>query len=266
MDGGHIGGVRAVVFSPDGTMLASLGTDRLVKLWNATTGDVIHTLHGHSGNVRGVAFTSEGSKIASASNDKTIRLWKVITGKELQTLTGHTRPVNCVAFSDDGEKIASASNDTSVRIWTAATGESIQVLRGHTDWVTSVAFSHKLIAAGASDKTICLWNTETGLLIKRFEIHQIINTLTFSDNDQHIRAGDRWFDAITGRPSKEALPEKPAPRTRLNEDWIERDEKKALWLPPDYRPTCSATRGDLHALGHASGRVTFLEFEWPEDW
>ena len=36
--------------------------------------------------------------------------------------------------------------------------------------------------------------------------------------------------------------------------------KNILWLPSDYRATCVAVRGNVLILGHASGRVSFLEF------
>lgn len=34
----------------------------------------------------------------------------------------------------------------------------------------------------------------------------------------------------------------------------------SLWLPPEYRPTCSAVGNDTLVLGHASGSISFMEF------
>ena len=34
-----------------------------------------------------------------------------------------------------------------------------------------------------------------------------------------------------------------------------------LWLPADYRPKCLAVRDNILAMGHVSGRVTFVEFD-----
>ncbi|MBI3468795.1 MAG: hypothetical protein HY000_37810 [Planctomycetes bacterium] len=45
---GQTGHIYSVAFSQDGTLLASAGTDVLVKLWDTTTWQEVRTLKGHT--------------------------------------------------------------------------------------------------------------------------------------------------------------------------------------------------------------------------
>src|SRR6267378_2608359 len=77
--------VNAVVFSPDGKVLASASCDRTVRLWDATTGASKKTLMGHRFSVHAVSFSPDSTVLASASDDSTVRLWDATTGAQKQT-------------------------------------------------------------------------------------------------------------------------------------------------------------------------------------
>jgi WD40 repeat protein len=60
---------------------------------------------------------------------------------ELFKLEGHTGLTVAVAWSPDGSMVASGAYDHTVRLWNADTGELVRVLEGHDGWVNQVAFS-----------------------------------------------------------------------------------------------------------------------------
>jgi WD40 repeat protein len=60
---------------------------------------------------------------------------------ETGRLDGHTNLVTSVAFAPDGKHLVSGSDDKTVRLWNIESGDQIAVLRGHSAWVSSVAFS-----------------------------------------------------------------------------------------------------------------------------
>jgi WD40 repeat protein len=135
------GATSLVTYSPDGTRLASVAADNTVKLWDARTGGQIATLRGHARQVTAVCFSPDGGRLATASNDKTVMVWDTHNGSALLTLRGHSGPVTAVCFGSDGSRLASASWDSTVKVWDARSGAEILSLRGHGGPVSSVRFS-----------------------------------------------------------------------------------------------------------------------------
>ena len=197
--------VQSVSFSPDGTTIASGGSDNTIRLWDAETGAPKRTLTGHTSWVDSVSFSPDSTTIASGSSDNTIRLWDAETGAPKHTLTG-TGGVQIVSFSPDGTTIASGSRQDTVRLWDAETGAPKRTLTGHTGWVDSVSFSPDgtTIASGSRDKTIRLWDAETGAPKHTLTGHKgWIISLSFSLDGTTIASGSldktiRLWDAETG--------------------------------------------------------------------
>ncbi len=69
--------MTTVAFSPDGKLLATGGADRVVRLWDSTTGKVLKELKGHRMSITAVAFSPDGKRLLSSSLDHTIRVWDV---------------------------------------------------------------------------------------------------------------------------------------------------------------------------------------------
>jgi WD40 repeat protein len=125
----HTSFVNAVAWSPDGTRIASASGsifvpkgEHLVRIWNATSGELILAYHGHTEQVVTLAWSLDGKRIASASNgsEKTVRIWETATGATTFIYRGHTLGVNAVAWSPNGKYLASAGNDGTVRVWLAS--------------------------------------------------------------------------------------------------------------------------------------------------
>jgi hypothetical protein len=70
--------LSSVVFSVEGTLLASAVIDGTVRLWDMHSRVQLAVLEGHS-QVHEIAFSANGSILASANEDGTIRLWDMTT-------------------------------------------------------------------------------------------------------------------------------------------------------------------------------------------
>ncbi|KAJ5138206.1 uncharacterized protein N7515_003054, partial [Penicillium bovifimosum] len=157
----------------------------------------------------------------------------------------------------------SGSYDKTVRLWDTATGGLQQTLEGHSNAVVSVAFSPdgRLLASGSSDETVRLWDTAMGGLRQTLNATGMVTKLEFSQDGSYLITNLGTFDLQFGLQQHASSSTHECLVVFIEQGlWINLNGKTALWLPPDFRPTCFAVNGDLLVLGHASGQVSFLRF------
>jgi WD40 repeat protein/serine/threonine protein kinase len=148
--------VKRLAFSRDGESVASAGSDGMVKVWNARTGQDPVPFNARAGPVNDVAFSPDGKQVAAAHERGKVTVWDRPTRKQVLTLAGHVEPVLAVAYSPDGQLLASASRDKTIQVWDAATGKATLTLTGHTNWVHRLAFSPdgRQVASVSKDETV----------------------------------------------------------------------------------------------------------------
>lgn len=181
---GHTGPVWTVCFSPDGKFIATgAGTgDGTVKLWDVSTGNLVHTFSGFS-DVRSVCFSTNGD-ILAAAGDYFIKLWQINNFNEIMTLYGAGGlTITIIRFSPDGNILASGSAERTIRLWNINNGSLLQNLSGHTGTVWSLAFSpdgHTLASGGGGevqgsfDSFVRLWDVNSGTSLKTYNANTIL--------------------------------------------------------------------------------------------
>lgn len=203
---GHLAGISTLAWSPDSRVLATGSDDKLIRLWDVSTGKSMPMpLVGHHNYVYSLAFSPKGNMLASGSYDEALFLWDVRTARLMRSLPAHSDPVSGVDFVRDGTLVASCSSDGLIRIWDTATGQCLKTLV-HEDnaSVTSVKFSPngKFVLAATLDSCVRLWNYVDGRVVKTYQGHQ--------NEKFSIHACFGTYSADTGAPpGQEAEPDQP---------------------------------------------------------
>jgi WD40 repeat protein len=133
---------RDVVFSPDGTRLAS-GCEGGLGVWEVATGRQLLTIPGYvtapSEGGQAVAFSPDGKRLALAGVSQgkdgkflpEVKVCEADTGRDLYKLPNDekvTTQVTGVAFAPDGKWLVSRSGSGILKVWDMTTGKELRTL------------------------------------------------------------------------------------------------------------------------------------------
>ncbi|WP_274557275.1 TIR domain-containing protein [Streptomyces spiramyceticus] len=203
--------IWAEAFSGDGQLLATANDDDTVRLWYRTTGAQVANLDQHRGRVRSIAFRSDSDVLATGCDDSRVRLWDARSGGLVAELVAHDDRVYGVAFGPGSQWLASASWDGTAIVW--RDNEPSLRLRGRGGrlWTVAAHPSLPLLAAAGDDRTIGLWNADTGEHITELTGHAgRILSVAFSPDGTALASGSEdgtvrlWNFPADGQPSLRA--------------------------------------------------------------
>lgn len=231
-DGGpaHDGFIRDVVFSSDGSLLASASGgiggpgDQTVRVWDVASGAEVVSVESPDGAMWSflgetpqLAFHPDGAHLAiTGFRDEAARILNVATGEWDQSLVGAGSPARGVRYLADGDRIATSAAHGSITLWDTATAshlfsitlESSNVRLQHFD----VSPDGSQVAATSDDGSIRVWNLLDGRGSPAIRLHasDIPMGIAFSPDGRQLAGvtGDEleiWDVTAEGRGEVIAL-------------------------------------------------------------
>jgi RNA polymerase sigma factor (sigma-70 family) len=196
---GHSDGVFALAFLADGRTLATGGGDRVIRLWDVTSGHETAALSGHRRKILSLAASPDGALLASGEGDLdgppgVVKLWDLGSRREVATLPEHEQGASSLAFSPDSRLLASAAWGGRIRLWEVGSRRLKATLTGHRSGVAQLCFSPdgSLLASASNDQTVKLWKIPGGTELATLTGHtDVVQKLAFSTDGARLVSGSR---------------------------------------------------------------------------
>jgi WD40 repeat protein len=229
--GGHMAKIKGVAFTPDGSQLVSASYDKVIRVWDVTTGKTVRTIRGEiapgpAGKIYAMALSLDGKWLAAGGwlggdreESDAICLYDFASGELRALLKGHEDVVLSLAFSSDRTRLISGSADKTATLWDVSPitvqGAAAKVspailnplhrLKGHTAQVYAVGFTPDGVRAvtGANDNDLRLWRAADGTEIVRMTGHPDKVSALAVSREGTVASGDdsgeiRLWDGKTG--------------------------------------------------------------------
>ncbi|MFI5458181.1 MAG: c-type cytochrome domain-containing protein [Isosphaerales bacterium] len=139
--------ITALEFSRDGSTIAASGYHE-ITFWKTADGTLARRLSGLAERIYDIAYSPDGKWMATASGDPGLfgvaKLWLAEPGgggKPVRDIVETQDVVFSVAFSPNSKKIATAGADRTIRIFEVETGKLLTQIEDHADWIFAIAFS-----------------------------------------------------------------------------------------------------------------------------
>ena len=207
-------GIQRLVFSPNGTMIASgnnftaRGTFSYpckgvaVGIWDALTGETIQSFSGARDCV--LNFSPDGTQIATVDTDGRVSLRDVTSGKTSRYLNPSLTDPTSVTISPDWKLLAYGYANGAITFQLVETGQQLSNLPfiGHSSGIRAMLFSkdgRKLVTAD-TESDLIVWDVDSGVSLKQcnnLALDRRNPEIYISPDASHAIVGKEMFDLQT---------------------------------------------------------------------
>ncbi|KAF7629884.1 hypothetical protein Mgra_00009112 [Meloidogyne graminicola] len=275
---GHEGEIFGARFSHDGTILASVGFDMRIFLWNARGNcENFSTINGHKGAIMDVHFNTDTrqfffssfeilkiiSYLYTCSTDKTVRVWDMETGVCVRRFRSHTvffiffiystflkDFVNgCHPARRGPDMVCSGSDDGTIQVSVlvhdlrkrkpAVIFENINKYQ-----VTTVTFNDtgELVVSGGIDNALRVWDLRKNTLLHSMHGHSdTVTGLSLSPDGSYILSNAMDCTARIWDIRAYSSSQRCVKTLSGHQHNFEKNLLRCAWSPDSHRISCGSS-------------------------
>ena len=202
---GHTLRINGVAYSPDGNSVASGGSDRLLVIWDAHTGQERSRMQ-FDQPLGTLAYLPDSHHLL-ISLIQDVALVNLQTQRIEKQFVGHQQLLSALAVDRTGTVMASGDRSGLVILWDVATGMQIKALPPTKVAIKSVSVNEAgtQVLVASADGTLALWDIAAGTEIRHWQASRNpLEAVRFSPDGQSVLAvGDEnaitFWDVQTGK-------------------------------------------------------------------
>ena len=107
---------RSLAFTPDERLLAG-ACGVFLRIWDATTGDLVVRMKVDQTHFQAVGFTPDGRFLVAGRNDGTVQFYETGTWREHAAFDWGIGPLACLVVARDGMRAAVGSKKGKILVW-----------------------------------------------------------------------------------------------------------------------------------------------------
>jgi WD40 repeat protein len=188
-----------MAWSPDGTWIATVGRDAMLRIWDAVTGREVARSAGHTLPLFGCAWSPDGRRIVTCGEDRVLNIWSAVDTASNIVMRAHPWATECIAWSPDGALVASSSGrEGPVKVWEAPSGRLLRELPARAEGPSSLAWQprgHRILTK-EPDGVLRLWDAASGAQLGAMPGHTRLAGACAWSSDGSLLASSSRFDSI----------------------------------------------------------------------
>ncbi|XP_023017348.1 serine-threonine kinase receptor-associated protein wmd [Leptinotarsa decemlineata] len=200
---GHKGAVWGVALNADATRAASGAADFTGKVWDAISGEVLHSFQ-HNHIVKSVDFSRDSGMMVTGSNEKLVRIFDLNKPEASpEVFSGHTSGIRHVLFFRDDTHLVSCADDKTLRVWDRSTGKEVQKVDFSSSPNSMEISKDGSVLTVAYSNRVAFLEAQTLTKIREFSVPSTVSSASLHPDKSIFVAGGEdlkvyKFDYTTG--------------------------------------------------------------------